>query len=42
MCTIDNGLSMVNVDAAWQYVSKGIIIVLAVLLDQIMSSRKKG
>lgn len=42
MCTIDNGLSMMNVDAAWQYVSKGLIIVFAVLLDQIMSSRKKG
>ncbi|MCQ2500157.1 MAG: sugar ABC transporter permease [Lachnospiraceae bacterium] len=42
MCTIDNGLSTMNVDAAWQYVSKGLIIVFAVLLDQIMSSRKKG
>lgn len=42
MCTIDNGLSMMNVDAAWQYVSKGLIIVFAVLLDQMMSSRKKG
>lgn len=42
MCTIDNGLSMMNVDAAWQYVSKGLIIVFAVLLDQIMSKRKKG
>lgn len=42
MCTIDNGLSTMNVDAAWQYVSKGLIIVFAVLLDQIMASRKKG
>lgn len=42
MCTIDNGLSMMNVDAAWQYVSKGVIIVLAVLMDQIQSRRKKG
>lgn len=42
MCTIDNGLSMMNVNAAWQYVSKGVIIVFAVLLDQVMSSRKKG
>ena len=42
MCTIDNGLSMMNVDAAWQFISKGIIIVFAVLLDQIMASRKKG
>lgn len=41
MCTIDNGLSMMNVDAAWQFVSKGLIIVFAVLLDQIMSSRKR-
>lgn len=31
-----------NVDAAWQYVSQGLLIVFAVLLDQIMSSRKKG
>ena len=42
MTTIDNGLSMMSVDAAWQYVSKGAIIVFAVLLDQIMSSKKKG
>ena len=42
MCTIDNGLSTMNVDAAWQYVSKGLIIVFAVLLDQVMASRKKG
>ena len=42
MTTIDNGLSMMNVDAAWQYVSKGLIIVFAVLMDQLRTRRKKG
>lgn len=33
MATIDNGMSMMNMDAYWQYIVKGIILVTAVWFD---------
>jgi len=30
MATIDNGMSMMNVEAYWQYIMKGIGLVVAV------------
>lgn len=39
MASIDNGMSMMNIDAFWQYIVKGIILVSAVWFD-IYSSKK--
>lgn len=33
MATIDNGMSMMNMDAYWQYIVKGLILVAAVWFD---------
>lgn len=33
MATIDNGMSMMNLDAYWQYIVKGLILVAAVWFD---------
>ncbi|MGL5855579.1 MAG: sugar ABC transporter permease [Cetobacterium sp.] len=41
MASLDNGMSMMNVEPSWQYVVKGLILLLAVLFD-ILSKRKKG
>ncbi len=38
MMSIDNGMSMMNLDAYWQFIVKGIILVAAVLFD----TRTKG
>ncbi len=38
---ISNGLTLLHVDSNWQYVAKGIIILLAVYFD-MMKVRKKG
>lgn len=40
MASLDNGMSMMNVEPSWQYVVKGMILLLAVLFD-IMSKNKK-
>jgi len=40
MATIDNGMSLMNMDAYWQYVVKGIILVTAVWFD-IYTKKKK-
>lgn len=40
MTTIDNGMSMMNLDAFWQYIIKGIILVLAVWFDIWTRQRK--
>ncbi|MCF7944767.1 MAG: sugar ABC transporter permease [Spirochaetia bacterium] len=40
MATIDNGMSMMNVDAYWQYIVKGIILIVAVWFD--VYSNEKG
>lgn len=34
MASIDNGMSMMNIDQSWQYMMKGAILVLAVWFDQ--------
>jgi D-xylose transport system permease protein len=41
MASIDNGMSMMNMDAYWQYIFKGIILVSAVWFDSYTRSRKK-
>ena len=41
MGTIDNGMSMMNMDAFWQYIVKGIILVTAVWFDSYTRSRRK-
>lgn len=40
MASLDNGMSMMNLDAFWQYIVKGLILVLAVWFD--VSMKKKG
>lgn len=40
MASLDNGMSMMNVEPSWQYVVKGIILLVAVLFD-ILSKKKK-
>ncbi|MBU9723704.1 MULTISPECIES: sugar ABC transporter permease [Bacillaceae] len=40
MASIDNGMSMMNVAPFWQYIVKGLILILAVWLD--ISSKKKN
>jgi len=39
MASLDNGMSMMNMDAFWQYIVKGSILVLAVWLDMAMKKR---
>ncbi len=41
MASIDNGMSMMNLDAYWQYMVKGAILVIAVWFD-IYSSKKQA
>ncbi len=41
MASIDNGMSMMNLDAYWQYIVKGIILVGAVWFDIYTNSKKK-
>ncbi|MCC8180625.1 MAG: sugar ABC transporter permease [Planctomycetes bacterium] len=40
MGSLDNGMSLLNLDAAWQYVVKGLVLLLAVWVD--IASRKKN
>ena len=40
MASIDNGMSMMNLDAYWQYIVKGAILVAAVYFD--LKTSKKG
>jgi D-xylose transport system permease protein len=42
MASIDNGMSMMNMDAFWQYIVKGIILVAAVWFDIYTRSRKRS
>lgn len=39
---ISNGLTLMHVDSNWQYIAKGIIILLAVYLDMIRQNKKKS
>jgi putative multiple sugar transport system permease protein len=41
MCAINNGMSLMNLGAHWQYVVKGAILLLAVFYD-VYSRRKAG
>lgn len=41
MASIDNGMSMMNADAYWQYIVKGFILITAVWID-VVSKRKKA
>lgn len=42
MATIDNGMSMMNLEAFWQYIVKGIILVTAVWFDIRTNRKRKG
>ena len=39
MSTIDNGMSMLNVNVAWQFIAKGCVLAVAIILDALS---KKG
>ena len=39
---LNNGLNLMNVNSSWQYVFKGIIILLAVFIDFVRTTRKAG
>ncbi|MCG8482961.1 MAG: sugar ABC transporter permease [Clostridia bacterium] len=41
MATIDNGMSMMNLDAYWQYIVKGIILITAVWFDMKTKKNKQ-
>ena len=38
---LNNGLNLLNVNSFWQYVVKGVVILLAVFLDYFRNKRKK-
>jgi len=40
MASLNNGLSVMNVDAFWQFILKGVILVVAVYIDVLNSDRK--
>ncbi|MRG87512.1 sugar ABC transporter permease [Salinibacillus xinjiangensis] len=40
MASIDNGMSMMNIETFWQFIVKGLILILAVWLD--ISSKKRA
>jgi D-xylose transport system permease protein len=40
MVSLDNGMSLMNVQAFWQYIVKGIVLILAVWLDMSMNKSK--
>lgn len=42
MATIDNGMSMMNLDASWQYLVKGTILVTAVWFDIRTNKKRKS
>lgn len=42
MGTIDNGMSMMNLDSFWQYIVKGIILVAAVWFDIRTNKKRKS
>jgi D-xylose transport system permease protein len=41
MASLDNGMSLMNLDSYWQYIVKGLILVLAVWVDIYTRQRKK-
>ena len=42
MASIDNGMSMMNLDASWQYIVKGTILVVAVWFDIRTNKKRKS
>ncbi|MCC8116468.1 MAG: sugar ABC transporter permease [Planctomycetes bacterium] len=40
MGSLDNGMSLLNLDATWQYIVKGLVLLLAVWVD--MATRRRG
>jgi D-xylose transport system permease protein len=40
MGSLDNGMSLMNLDVTWQYIVKGLVLLLAVWVDMI--NRKRG
>ena len=40
MASLTNGLQMMNVPAAWQYVLKGLVLILAVFSDVYLKKRR--
>ncbi|MCD8140837.1 MAG: sugar ABC transporter permease [Planctomycetaceae bacterium] len=40
MGSLDNGMSLLNLDATWQYIAKGLVLLLAVWVD--MATRRRG
>jgi D-xylose transport system permease protein len=42
MATIDNGMSMMNMEAFWQYIVKGLILIAAVWFDVRTQSKGKS
>ena len=41
MCSLDNGMSLMNTENFWQYIVKGLILVIAVFVD-IVTKKKAG
>ena len=41
MASLDNGMSLMNLDSYWQYIVKGSILVFAVWIDIYSRQRKK-
>jgi D-xylose transport system permease protein len=41
MASLDNGMSMLDVDAYWQMIVKGAVLVLAVWIDVVSRSNRR-
>lgn len=41
MSTIDNGMSMLNVNVAWQFIVKGVVLAAAVIFDALSKKNNK-
>ena len=40
MAALDNGMSLMNVDASWQYIVRGIVLLFAIMMDSYANNRK--
>jgi D-xylose transport system permease protein len=41
MASLDNGMSMLDVDAYWQMIAKGAILVIAVWIDVVSRTNRR-
>lgn len=41
MAALDNGMSLLNLDATYQYIVKGLVLMLAIAIDVMSKTRKK-